>query len=112
MSGIFRRQSTRKPVSHHREFQIMTLEYKEFGYPDSAPAHSAAYLLPAIEKLWPKSDRPLRILDVGSVNGYIAGRYLAQVHRVVGIDLSPESIELARNTYPNGRFELMEADDK
>ena len=90
----------------------MTLEYREFGYPDAQPAHTAAYLLPAIEKLWPRSQGPLRILDIGCGNGYIAGRYLAQGHRVVGIDLSPEGIELARKSYPAGRFELMEADDK
>src|SRR6266850_5754964 len=90
----------------------MSVQYKEFGYPDAAPAHTAAYLLPAIYKLWPQSDRPQRILDVGCGNGYIAGQFLAKGHRVVGLDLSPEGIELARKTYPSGRFELMEADEK
>jgi SAM-dependent methyltransferase len=89
----------------------MAVEYKEFGYPDAQPFHTAAYLMPQIEKLWPQSDRPLRLLDVGCGNGYIAGHYLARGHQVVGIDLSPEGIELARRTYPAGRFELMEADE-
>ncbi|HEV8378787.1 MAG TPA: class I SAM-dependent methyltransferase [Tepidisphaeraceae bacterium] len=90
----------------------MGVEYKEFGYPDAAPAHTAAYLLPAIHKLLPTCDKPQRILDVGCGNGYIPGQFLARGHRVVGIDLSPEGIELARKTYPNGRFELMAADEK
>ncbi len=90
----------------------MATEYKEFGYPDAAPAHTAAYLLPAIQQVWPKVARALRILDVGCGNGYIAGQFLAGGHQVVGIDLSPEGIELARKTYPGGRFELMAADEK
>jgi 2-polyprenyl-6-hydroxyphenyl methylase/3-demethylubiquinone-9 3-methyltransferase len=49
---------------------------------------------------------------VGCGNGYIAGQFLSKGHRVVGLDLSPEGIEVARRSYPAGRFELMEADER
>jgi 2-polyprenyl-3-methyl-5-hydroxy-6-metoxy-1,4-benzoquinol methylase len=51
-----------------------------------------------------------RILDVGCGNGFLCGEFLKRGCRVVGIDLSAQGIELARRTYPRGRFELLSAD--
>ena len=90
----------------------MAADYQEFGYTDEKPWHTAAYLMPQLEKLVPHPDRPQRILDVGCGNGYIAGHYLARGNKVVGIDLSAQGIELARKTYPGGRFEVIEADEQ
>ena len=64
----------------------MAADYQEFGYTDEKPWHTAAYLMPQLEKLVPHPDRPQRILDVGCGNGYIAGHYLARGNKVVGID--------------------------
>jgi len=52
----------------------------------------------------------VRVLDVGCGNGFTAGLFLARGCRVVGIDLSEKGIEIARKTYPEGRFEVLPAD--
>lgn len=51
-----------------------------------------------------------RILDVGCGNGFLCGEFLKRSCEAVGIDLSAQGIELARRTYPRGRFELLSAD--
>jgi hypothetical protein len=45
-------------------------------------------------------------------NEFICGEFLGSVCKVVGIDLSRQRIEIARRTYPDGRFEVMPADDQ
>lgn len=54
----------------------------------------------------------MRILDVGCGNGYFAGRLLQQGCQVVGIDLSASGIQIARQSHPQGRFELLTADEQ
>ena len=51
-----------------------------------------------------------RVLDVGCGNGFLCGEFLKRGCEVVGTDLSPQGIDLARKTYHNGRFELLAAD--
>jgi 2-polyprenyl-3-methyl-5-hydroxy-6-metoxy-1,4-benzoquinol methylase len=51
-----------------------------------------------------------RVLDVGCGNGFLGGEFLKRGCEVVGTDLSAQGIDLARKTYPNGRFELLAAD--
>lgn len=53
----------------------------------------------------------MRVLDVGCGNGAICGEMLRKGCTVVGLDLSNEGIQMARQTHPEGRFELMEADE-
>ena len=53
-----------------------------------------------------------RVLDVGCGNGFTSGEFLKHGCRVVGLDLSEQGIALARTTYPQGRFELLAADDR
>ncbi len=53
----------------------------------------------------------MRVLDVGCGNGYTCGMFLERGCEVTGIDLSKSGIEIARRTYPSGRFELLAADD-
>ncbi len=53
----------------------------------------------------------LRILDVGCGNGAACAEFLRRGCEVVGIDLSTEGIAIARQTYPDGRFEALPADD-
>lgn len=53
----------------------------------------------------------IRVLDIGCGNGYTAGMLLNEGCDVTGVDLSEEGIDLARKTYPTGRFELMSADE-
>ena len=52
-----------------------------------------------------------RVLDVGCGNGYTCGEFIRRGCDVVGVDLSEKGIALARATYPQGRFELMSAEE-
>ncbi len=58
-------------------------------------------------------DNSTRILDVGCGNGAIAGSLRHQFGcRIVGIDMSRDGIAIARETYPDCRWEVLGADDK
>ncbi len=50
--------------------------------------------------------RRLRVLDVGCGNGAISLPVASLDHSLLGIDISPESVEFAshRNPFPNARF--------
>jgi 2-polyprenyl-3-methyl-5-hydroxy-6-metoxy-1,4-benzoquinol methylase len=48
----------------------------------------------------------LSILDLGCGNGAATARIAAQGHRVVGVDISRDGIEIARVTHPQVRFEI------
>lgn len=52
-----------------------------------------------------------RVLDIGCGNGFTAGQFLARGCTVVGVDLSESGIKIARESYPQGRFEILGADD-
>jgi 2-polyprenyl-3-methyl-5-hydroxy-6-metoxy-1,4-benzoquinol methylase len=62
------------------------------------------YCWKAIEQGLPNG-KQLNVLDAGCGPGFITAQLAALGHRVTGIDTSPEGIRLARNTYPNARFE-------
>lgn len=85
-------------------------EYNEYGFPSTQQSHMHARLMPHLLALCGALGPGVRVLDVGCGNGFTAGEFLARGCRVVGIDLSQEGIELARKTYPQGRFEVLPAD--
>lgn len=89
----------------------MTTATKPFEYADAAPAHTAAYLWPAVSSFASDAGPGTRVLDVGCGNGSIAGKFLERGCTVVGIDLSENGIAIARKAYPRGRFELLAADE-
>jgi 2-polyprenyl-3-methyl-5-hydroxy-6-metoxy-1,4-benzoquinol methylase len=84
------------------------LESSKYSTPDLRGAH--AYLLPSLLHL--ASDLPphSRILDVGCGNGAVAREFAKLGHRVVGIDLAERGIRIARQSCPDGRFEVLAAD--
>jgi 2-polyprenyl-3-methyl-5-hydroxy-6-metoxy-1,4-benzoquinol methylase len=47
------------------------------------------------------------VLDIGCGNGHLAGQLAALGHRVTGVDVARDGIEIARRTYPHLRFEAM-----
>ena len=49
---------------------------------------------------------------MGCGNGFTCGEFLRAGCEVTGIDLSEKGIALARNAYPDGRFEVQGADDR
>ncbi len=52
------------------------------------------------------AQRGSRILDAGCGTGRIAGWLAEQGHNVVGVDLDPDLIEVARQDYPNAAWYL------
>jgi SAM-dependent methyltransferase len=87
------------------------LPYHEYGFADSTPNCSHAYLLPAVMSLCPALTNNTRVLDVGCGNGTISGEFITRGCKVVGIDLSHSGIEAALRAHPAGRFELLAADE-
>lgn len=85
-------------------------DYKDFGFKSAAPPHTMRYLLPAVLSLAGGVGAGTRLLDVGCGNGYVIGEFLKLGCDCVGVDLSEQGIEIARDRYPNARFELMAAD--
>ncbi len=85
-----------------------TVTVPEYGYRSSAPAHTAAYLYPAISSLLPALTHDVRVLDIGCGNGSNAGWLMNKGASVVGFDASEEGIEQARTAHPSGRFVQIE----
>jgi 2-polyprenyl-6-hydroxyphenyl methylase/3-demethylubiquinone-9 3-methyltransferase len=84
--------------------------YHQYGFSSEAKSHMHAHFLPHVLRFAGKLARGTRVLDVGCGNGFLCGEFLKRDCEVVGVDLSTQGIELARRTYPRGRFELLSAD--
>jgi 2-polyprenyl-3-methyl-5-hydroxy-6-metoxy-1,4-benzoquinol methylase len=85
---------------------------KEFHYTSTAPAHTTRYLLPVVMAMAGDVRPGTRVLDVGCGNGHIAGHFLQRGCSVVGLDLGEEGIRIAREAFPQGRFEVLAADER
>src|SRR5688500_15475593 len=88
-----------------------TTEYIDYGWSDAKPEGASPYVNRAIDALIDPAPGA-RVLDVGCGNGYLAARFAQRGCEVVGIDLSPSGIELARRHSPGVRFEIAAADDR
>jgi len=80
--------------------------YKDYGFHESAPAHTFQYLLDPILAMLNK-DTNKCILDVGCGNGYLVNYLLSQGYNAFGTDASAEGITIARQTN-NDRFFLQD----
>jgi len=69
-----------------------------------------AHFMPHLLELAGELPAGARVLDVGCGNGFTSGEFLKRGCCVVGIDLSAQGIAIARQTYPEGRFENLPAD--
>lgn len=81
------------------------METSDFKWESADEIEHHRYVWPAVRALLPAA-KGRRILDLGCGNGYISGRLHEMGHHVVGIDLSNEGIELARNRNPDVRYEV------
>lgn len=76
---------------------------RKYGWKASNASQCHAYITEKIFSLLPEGK--LRILDAGCGNGYLAGVLSAAGYDVVGFDLSPDGIEIAKKEYPDLLFE-------
>jgi 2-polyprenyl-3-methyl-5-hydroxy-6-metoxy-1,4-benzoquinol methylase len=88
-----------------------TSRYRDYGYQSPAPSHVHPIYLPHVLALCGPLSPGTRVLDLGCGNGAVAGRFLDLGCEVVGVDLSESGIEVARRTWPSGRFEVLPADE-
>ncbi len=88
----------------------MQHEYKDYGFHSAGASHMHRHFMPPILALCGTVGTGTRVLDVGCGNGSATGQFLAHGCTVVGIDLSETGVEIARKSYPKGRFEVLPAD--
>jgi 2-polyprenyl-6-hydroxyphenyl methylase/3-demethylubiquinone-9 3-methyltransferase len=87
----------------------MTRNLQAYEWQSNEPTCAAGYDLAAVVPLLnQRAVGGRRVLDVGCGNGFAAGKLAAQGFSVIGIDPSPTGVAVARRSYPNVRFEVME----
>lgn len=86
-------------------------DYQDYGFQSPEPSHMHRHFMPAVFALAGVIRPGTRVLDVGCGNGYTCGEFLKRGCQVTGIDLSVQGVQLARKTYPQGRFEVLPADE-
>jgi len=86
--------------------------YRDYGFQSADESHMHARFMPHVFVLAGELKPGMRVLDVGCGNGFTCGEFLKRECKVVGIDLSEQGIALARRAHPQGRFEVLAADDK
>src|SRR4051812_14853030 len=98
-----------RPLCRSENMKELTpsVDYKDYGFRETAPSHMHRHFLPRIFELCGSLNPGSRVLDMGCGNGYTAGQFLKRGCEVVGLDLSESGIALARKTYPAARFEVM-----
>jgi 2-polyprenyl-3-methyl-5-hydroxy-6-metoxy-1,4-benzoquinol methylase len=81
----------------------MLIEGSGYGYENDNASCAHEYLLPTLfERVRHISkEQPLKILDIGCGNGYVASRIAEKGHSVVGIDVSSAGIAIARASFPS-----------
>jgi 2-polyprenyl-3-methyl-5-hydroxy-6-metoxy-1,4-benzoquinol methylase len=88
---------------------IMSADNFDYGYTTPTPSTTAYLVAPLMR--WIPSDRRLRILDLGSGNGSLAGRLANQGHDVTGVEQSESGIQIARKHFGGARFIKGSIDD-
>ena len=86
-------------------------QYSDYGFPDSRESHMHARFMPHVLAIAGQINAPARVLDVGCGNGFVCGEFIRLGYSVVGIDLSEQGVAHARRAHPQGRFEVVAADD-
>ncbi len=83
-------------------------EQSPLQYGEAGPGYAHAYLLPTVLKIVREIEggKLLKIADFGCGNGYVASQLAEQGHSVIGIDISPTGIEIARAAYPSVDFHV------
>ena len=75
----------------------------QYGWTDSQATCAHSYLVPSVLSALPSGR--LRIADIGSGNGYLAGVLASRGHAVAGIEASEDGVAQARAAHPTIQFE-------
>lgn len=86
-------------------------EGKNYGYWHARGNPSHAYLLPVVERVVCTFSSSPRVIDIGSGNGFVAGRLSDLGCEVVGVEPSDQGIERARERFPQISFHQMSCYD-
>jgi 2-polyprenyl-3-methyl-5-hydroxy-6-metoxy-1,4-benzoquinol methylase len=86
-----------------REGSMQT--YVDYAYRTGTVSTSAGELIGPIEELCGELGPAIRVLEAGCGRGFYAGWFAGQGCIVVGVDQSPDGLDVARRAYPTCRFE-------
>ena len=89
----------------------MTDFLESSNYKDAALRGCHRYVLPQIKRLCSGLKPHSRVLDLGCGNGSLTREFACMGHKVTGVDLSRAGIAIAREHCPEGRFEVLSADE-
>ena len=78
----------------------------KYEWLDPHPTHAHTYILPKIVKLLPKGSPEVKVLDIGCGNGFTAFNLARMGFDVTGVDTSEQGIRIAKEKYPDIRFEI------
>ena len=98
-------------ADHGSALPVTTSAFQEssiYTHPALRGCHQ--YVLPDIKRLCGGVKPGSRVLDVGCGNGSLTHEFAKMGHRVAGIDMSRGGVEIARQTTPEGHFEVLPAD--
>ncbi len=86
----------------------MSHEHRSYGWQSAAENESHSYLVPAVAQILLDrfGGRRARIVDLGCGNGYVTSRIARLGFDVIGVDASPDGIELAKQAHPGLHFEV------
>jgi 2-polyprenyl-3-methyl-5-hydroxy-6-metoxy-1,4-benzoquinol methylase len=90
----------------------LTQGYRSYRFTSADACAVHQYLEPHVFALAEPIISGARVLDVGCGNGWLASRFQERGCQVVGIDLSQYGIRIAREAFPDIRFEVLEANDR
>jgi 2-polyprenyl-3-methyl-5-hydroxy-6-metoxy-1,4-benzoquinol methylase len=86
----------------------MNFVHNDYYWSDALPTCAHDYVLPAVRKIiqtiYPNG--PIKILDIGCGNGYVAGSLDELGHSVIGLDASSDGINIARSVHPRVQFKV------
>ena len=85
-----------------------------YTFTDAQPAHTHAYLWPALRAELDRQELPTprkRVFDLGCGSGGTAKELSNSGWKVAGVDPSGEGIRLARNAYPDLDLRIGSSDD-
>jgi 2-polyprenyl-3-methyl-5-hydroxy-6-metoxy-1,4-benzoquinol methylase len=86
---------------------MQSSEYNDYGFPNADQGHMFGRIAKAIFGFAAPLKVGARVLDIGCGNGNLCAAFQRQGCQAVGIDLSESGIALARQHFPDCRFELL-----